>query len=269
VTFKYYITGAAAVNGLLKGEVDITGASEFVIATKALENAKLYTFGSYCKSDKFYVLARADNGIDRISDLKGKTIGYPKGTNGEFYLGRFLELNGINSNDVTLIDMAPFVQTPMALANGTVDAAILFQPYIDEARNLLANHTVMWSAQAGQLAYIDAICTEEWGASHPELIKRFLKSLIEAESFTLYNEEEAMEIVAKTLDYSNSYLASVWSDYQFSVSLDQAQIVAMEDEARWLITNNLAEATKIPNFNDFVYIDILAQMKPESVNIIR
>jgi ABC-type nitrate/sulfonate/bicarbonate transport system substrate-binding protein len=268
ITVKNYNTGAAALEGLLKGEVEITGASEFVVASKALESASIYTFGSYCKSDKYFVIGRSDRGIDEISNLKGKTIGAPMGTNGEFYIGRFLELNGIGLSEVNLVNVSPFVQTPAMLANGTVDAAVAFQPYINEVNALLDNKTVMWPIQAGQLSYIDAICTKSLAKENPDLIRRFLEALVEAESFTMTHEDEAIAIVANTLNYSVDYLSMVWSDYQFSISLDQSQIVAMEDQAAWMIENKLTNSTTIPNFLNYVYVDGLKAVKPESVNII-
>jgi NitT/TauT family transport system substrate-binding protein len=268
VTVKNYNSGAVAVNGLLNGEVDITGCSEFVIAQKGLENANLYTFGSYCKSDKFYFVARTDTDIDNVSDIKGKTIGVPMGTNGEFYLGRFLELNNISLSEVNLANVVPFVQTPDVLANGTVDAAVAFQPYINQIESLLGNKTVMWPIQNNQLSYIDAVCTRSWGAAHPDLIVRFLQAIVQAENFVVNNQEKAIAIVAKTLDYSSEYLATVWSDYQFSVSLDQAQLLAMQDEAQWLIKNSLTNATALPNFLNYVYLQGLESVKPNSVTII-
>jgi ABC-type nitrate/sulfonate/bicarbonate transport system substrate-binding protein len=268
VTVKNYNSGAAAVSGLLNGEVDITGASEFVIAQKTLENSSLYTFGSYCKSDKFYLVARTDRGIENVSDLKGKTIGVPMGTNGEFYLGRFLELNNIGQSEVNLVNVVPFVQTPDVLANGTVDAAVAFQPYINQIESLVGNKTVMWPIQNSQLAYIDAICTRSWVAAHHDLILRFLKAIIQAENFGVNHQEKAIVIVAKTLNYSSEYLTTVWSDYQFSVTLDQAQLLAMQDEAQWLINNHLTNATAVPNFTNSVYQDGLKSVKPGAINII-
>jgi ABC-type nitrate/sulfonate/bicarbonate transport system substrate-binding protein len=268
VTVKNYNTGTVAVTALLTGEVDITGASEFVIASKALENANICTFGSYSRSDKFYLVARTDRGISSIPDLKGKTIGAPLGTNGEFYLRRFLELNNVAQNEVTFKNMVPFVQTPNALANGTVDAAVAFQPYINEIEDLVGNKTVIWPIQAGQLAYIDAISTKDWAQENPELIERFLKSLVQAEDFVLRHTDEAISIVARTLNFSVAYLQTVWSDYQFSVTLDQSQVLAMQDEAQWLINNHLTNASTSPNIRDFIYVDGLKSVKPQSVNII-
>ena len=74
--------------------------------------------------------------------------------------------------------------------------------------------------------------------------------------------------MAKTLNYTSEYLTTVWSDYQFSVTLDQAQLLAMQDEAQWLISNHLTNATTVPNFISYVYEDGLKSVKPGAVNII-
>ena len=93
-----------------------------------------------------------------------------------------------------------------------------------------------------------------------DLIVRFLKAIVQAENLNIDHKDQAMEIVAKNLNYTNSYIASVWSDYQYTVTLDQSFIALMQDEARWLMSNNL-NATEIPNFNDYIYSDGLISGK--------
>ena len=62
-----------------------------------------------------------------MSDLKGKRIGLPRQTSAEFYLGRYLQLNGINLDDVTLIDLKP-TQVEESLTKGDVDAVLDLGP---------------------------------------------------------------------------------------------------------------------------------------------
>jgi len=57
---------------------------------------------------------------------------------------------------------------------------------------------------------------------------------------------QAMAIVTKALNYSSTYLPTVWSNYQFTVSLDQVQILAIQDEAQWLINSILTKTTAVP-----------------------
>ena len=267
VTIENYSSGAAAVPGMLKGEVDIATASEFVVANNVLQNANLYALGTVSKYLNLYVVARTDGGISSISDLAGKRIGVAFGSSNEFYLGRFLELNGIDLSQVTLVNVN-FVQTPNALANGNVDAVITFQPYINQIESLLDNKIVMWAAQADQFGYFEATCMRSWAAQHPDLIVRFLKALVQAENFNINHKEQSIAIVAKALNYTNSYTASVWPEYQYSVTLDQTFILLLQDESRWLISNNLTNATTIPNFTNYVYENALKSVNPGAVNII-
>jgi sulfonate transport system substrate-binding protein len=267
ITLKDYPSGSAAVNGMLKGETDISTASEFVIVNQAMQNASLYAFGSVSKYLNLFLVARTDKGINSISDLEGKKIGVTIGTGNQFYLGRFLELNGINQSQVALINI-PFDQTPNALANGTLDASITFEPYIDQIKILLGNKIIMWPAQSDQFGYFDATCTVSWAAEHPDLVVRFLKALVQAETFSLNHKAEAIAIVAKNLNYTISYTDSDWQNYRYSVTLDQSFVLLMQDEAQWLINNNLTKATSVPNFLNYVYEDGLKLVKPEAVNII-
>jgi ABC-type nitrate/sulfonate/bicarbonate transport system substrate-binding protein len=267
ITLKNYPSGASAVAGMLKGEVDVSTASEFVVVNNAMRNASLYAFGSVSKYINLYVVARTDQGINVISDLAGKRIGVTLGTGNQFYLGRFLELNGINQNQVTLVNLS-FAETPTALENGTIDASITFQPYLNQIQNLLGNRIVIWRAQADQFGYFEAICTKNWAIAHPDLAVRFLKALKQAENFNINHKDQAIEIVAKNLNYTNSFAASDWSNYQYSVTLDQSFILLMQDEARWLIDNNLTSVDSVPNFISYVYVDGLKSVSPESVNII-
>jgi NitT/TauT family transport system substrate-binding protein len=64
-------------------------------------------------------------------------------------------------------------------------------------------------------------------------------------------------------------MAAIWPEHQFSLTLDQGLVAAMEDETRWMIANNLTAATQVPDFLNYIYLDGLEAIKPEAVNIIR
>jgi NitT/TauT family transport system substrate-binding protein len=64
-------------------------------------------------------------------------------------------------------------------------------------------------------------------------------------------------------------MASVWPQHQFTLSLDQTLMVAMKDEAQWMINSNLTTEKTIPDFVNYIYVDGLKAVKPEVANIIR
>ena len=79
---------------------------------------------------------------------------------------------------------------------------------------------------------------------------------------------EAKAIVQKKLNYTDAYMAKIWPKNEFSLSLDQSLVVAMEDEGRWMIANNLTTAKTIPDIRDHIYTKGLEEVLPESVNVI-
>jgi NitT/TauT family transport system substrate-binding protein len=267
VTVKEYASGLAAVNGMLDGEVEVATAAEFVLVGKALVNERICTFGTIDKFIQIELIGRKDRGIGKATDLTGKRIGVPLKTAAEFYLGRFLELNGLGGGQAALVNVGP-LQSADALAGGEVDAVVTWPPFVKAIEERLGNGVVRWPVQNEQATYCSAVCTTGWAAGHPLLIDRFLDALVRAEIYAAGHPEEAKSIVQKALRYDDSYMAVVWPQHRLSVSLDQSLVIAMEDEARWMIANHLTDEKAIPVFLDYIYLDGLKAVRPEAVNVV-
>ena len=84
----------------------------------------------------------------------------------------------------------------------------------------------------------------------------------------MLHPDEAKAILQKRYHYDDEYVARVWPEHQFSLSLDQSLITAMEDEGRWMIKNNLTVREDDTRFQDYIYTRGLEEAKPGSVNII-
>jgi ABC-type nitrate/sulfonate/bicarbonate transport system substrate-binding protein len=268
ITLKNYPSGAAAVDGMLAGEVDIATATEFVLASQALAHDHVRTFASIDRFHQIYIIGRNDRGIWNASDLKGKTIGLSRKTNTEFYLGRYLFLQGIELQDVTVTDIN-VQQFTDVLANGTVDAVVVWQPYAQMILDQMQTGLVVWPAQSGQGAYCTVITTDDWLSQHPAPAERFLNALALAETDVIQDPAAVKILLGKRLNYDSAYIDVIWPEHQFSLSLDQSLILAMEDEARWKIANNMTNATDVPDFREHVSTQSLETVKPGLVRIIR
>jgi len=267
IVIKDYDTGVTAINGMSKGEVDIAGTAEFPFVRAVFQKEKIVVIACNDRFENDYIVGRKDRGIEKIADLKGKRIGVALKTINEFYLGRFLALNGMGMGDVTLVDLAP-AQYVAAVSGGKVDAIIAWQPYIHRIQKEVKG-VVVWSAQSSQAVYGVLVCGSEWERTHASVVERFLKSLLEAEDYLVRYPDEAKAIVRKRLNYDDSYMSSVWPEHRFTVSLDQTLIVAMKDEAQWMIDNKLNGAETLPDFVDYIHVDALRAVKPDAVSIIR
>ncbi len=154
VTSHKYDSGAGALDGVLKGEADIAvGTTEFPFTVRVLNNARIRTIGSISKGEFTYLIGRKDRGIDEVSDLKGKRIGTTFGTIAHFYLGRFLNLNGLNIQDVTLVDLKTPAEWVNAVVDGDIDAVATAQPYANSAKDGLGANAIVWSIQSSQPLY--------------------------------------------------------------------------------------------------------------------
>jgi ABC-type nitrate/sulfonate/bicarbonate transport system substrate-binding protein len=269
ITLREYDSGAASLDGMMNGEADITvGVSEFPLVRKAFQNANISAIGNIDKGEFIYLVARQDRGITNVSDLKGKRVGTTIGTVAEFHLGRLLMLHGMTMQDITLVDVKTPAGWVNAVADGDIDAISTAQPYANSARDRLGANAVVLPAQGSQPVFGLIVSTDDWIRDHPDIAARFLTALAQAEEYLHTHPAESRAIVQNRLNLDAGYMDTVWQQNQFALSLDQSLITAMEGEARWMIANNLTNATTIPDFHDYIATESLSSVKPASVNII-
>ena len=252
----------------MNGKIDVAYTSEYPVVTGAFANDNISIVTNISTSYVTNLVAVTKTGITSIAYLKGKSIGVPFGTISQFYLGQFLELNGMNIGDVTLVNV-PVTQDLTALANGSVDAVVTRDPYESQIDQQYPNGTISWSVQSIQPLNDVLVCRNDWVQQNPALLKRFLDALKQSENYIISHPTEAKAILQQNYSSGNQYVNGEWSDYQFALSLNESLIAAMENEARWTISNNLTAATQVPNFLNYIYVDGLKTVEPDSVNIIQ
>ncbi|HET6581667.1 MAG TPA: ABC transporter substrate-binding protein [Methanoregula sp.] len=267
VTIRYYDSGRTAVDHVLDHDVDLAAATEYVLVGRVFEGKNLQSIGTIGKSENTYLISRTDKGIRSVSDLKGKKIGFNLRTMSEFHLSRFLTLHGMSMREVVPVNLNAS-QTVTALESGDVDAVMTWQPYVDEIQRRMGNDIIMWPAQNGQPYYWSVICTDDWLSGHPAEATKFLNALARAEKYSMKYPAQAKTIVHKRLNLDDSYLETVWPENQLVLLLDQSLILAMEDEARWMIANNMTNATTIPDFRKFISTQSLRNVEPGAATIV-
>jgi NitT/TauT family transport system substrate-binding protein len=126
----------------------------------------------------------------------------------------------------------------------------------------------MWSVQSNQEGYGLIFGSNSWISQNPDLVIRFLKALNQAENYLINNPSAAESITQKALDRTDAEITELWSQVSWSLSLSQSLVFAMQEESQWLIQNNLTTATTTPNFLNYIYVNGLESVNPDSVNIV-
>ncbi|MBL7160995.1 MAG: NrtA/SsuA/CpmA family ABC transporter substrate-binding protein [Anaerolineales bacterium] len=266
VTLKGYGSGKACADALIAGEADISTSADNVFVSYSFEHADFRVLGTIATKQVKELVARKDKGITTINDLIGKKIGVTKKSGAEFQLGVFLTFNGISQEDVELVDLKP-PEMMGAISNGDVDAVFVWDPYLYNIKKELGENAISW--HGGDDFYFVLLTKEDWLDKNPAAVKRFMKSLLEAEEYIKDNSEESKESIKDRFEYESDYMDYSWPKQEYAIILEQAMLILFEDQARWRIENRLTDKTTVPNYLDFIYIDALLAVKPEAVTIIR
>jgi ABC-type nitrate/sulfonate/bicarbonate transport system substrate-binding protein len=266
VVVQDYDSGPAALEALRTRTVDIAATAEYPLVHLILKGESLTVVATTDKFENDYIVALPDSGITTLGDLRGKRVGLTRGTIVEFYLARLLELEGIPAHEVTVVDVSPD-SVVAALSARKVDAICAWQPYVQQAQHDVSGAVVL-PAQSSQPVFGVLVARQAWVREHGDRLTRFLKALAEAEEQLARDPEGAQAIVRRRLGYDAAYLASVWPQHRFGLSLDQPLVIAMKDEAQWMIRSKLTSATQLPDFAAHIESAALEAAKPGSANLV-
>jgi NitT/TauT family transport system substrate-binding protein len=189
-----YEAGVQAVNALLKDSVDVATAAEFVMVQKGFDNDSLRAFAQIANTHPIEMVARRDQGIEKLSDLKGKRIGLLRGSSSEFFLGGYLKQSNISFSSVRIVNLAPPAMEE-AMDNGVVDAVVIWEPFVTRIKERLGENAVSWPVQGRDDYYLLLITKAEFVRRSPALVEKLLRALIDAEGFADKHPDEAQRII--------------------------------------------------------------------------
>ncbi|MFT4002215.1 MAG: MetQ/NlpA family ABC transporter substrate-binding protein [Rhizobium sp.] len=116
------------IEALRVGAADVGWGTDIATAFGRAQGAEIYNL-AYTRNTKDYYgfYSKPASGITSVTQLKGKKIAYPKGTQMSAYILRVLDKAGLKPSDVQLINVA-IPDVPDTLRAGEVDAAVIIAP---------------------------------------------------------------------------------------------------------------------------------------------
>ncbi len=266
---QFHSSGKATLAAVLEGKADFATTAETPVMFAIMKGEKIAVIATIQTSNKNHaIVARKDKGVLTLNDLKGRKIASTFGTNADFFLDAYLSVHGITRKNMEVVDLKPG-ELQNALVNGDVDAVSVFQPFLIQAQKKLDDRGVTFYDEDIYSQTFNLVATQEFISKNPETVKKLLRALVKAEEFVRKNPAEAQKIVSASRKIDIDLIGEIWDGNNFSVSLDQSLVLALEDESRWAIQGGLTKETKVPNYLDYIYIDGLSSVKPEAVRILR
>lgn len=267
VTYEFYPHGVGCLQALQRGDVDMATGAEFPFVRQSHEDNSMNIIASIAQVNVLHLIARKDSGILIPADLKGKRVALIMESQLEFCLDRFLLKQGLTIRDIETLDLLP-PEMRKSFLDGTADAIVFREPMISKVKAALGDNWVSWPVQNQQNVFWIIAGKDTYINQNPKKIERFLRTIREAELFYLGNTQDALDIIVQKGKLNRDEFNLMFPTIDYKLNLEQALIIAMEDEARWHIENQYSSITQVPNFLDSIYIEALKTVSPDAVSII-
>lgn len=269
VTLRPYPFGQPAFEAMLRGEAEVATVAETPLVMASLGGRPFSVIAHYMASVGHLIVARADRGITRIEDLRGRRVGVSPGTTAHYMLHVMLSDAGLADADIQLVPLAG-PQMAVALAAGSVDAVASLPPYSVAARRILGGTASVFTPG---LRYAGASCLavpRDFAQRRPQAVARLLRATERAIAWMRAHRREAIQIAVEEVGMERADIEAVWDELRPGLALDQHFILLLEAEARWAVTGGLrAPGTVLPNYLDYIDSSVLQALRPEAVTVIR
>jgi ABC-type nitrate/sulfonate/bicarbonate transport system substrate-binding protein len=196
------------------------------------------------------VIARKDQLIASIKDLKDHKVAILPGSTQEIFLMVRLRMEGLSIKDITPVRV-PFGEMHAALARGDVDAYIGAEPApglsIATGEGKLVEYP--YSTPMGTLNTVT--CTHEKTlADNPDLVSAFLKMHRRATEFAESHQDEKIEMSVKKLGARREGLDFAMSNIELTWRMDALMIQRVKTYADHML--EFKQIRTLPNYATFL-----------------
>lgn len=265
VDIKGYASGKDAIAALRGGQAEVATAADFVVASGSFTDPGLRVLANISYYRNKSVVARRDRGIERPEDLKGKRIGVTSPSGAEYTLYVFLAMHGLDEKDVTLVHLSP-KEIVDAMARGSIDAAITWEPHVQEIQSLLGTGAATFEGSVFDV-YLLLVTRQETVTAKEKAMKKLMHAMVLAEEWARANPDEARTLIANRFHLNPAALDLQWRRMQLAVTLPQELLVTMDGQARWLAGRSDKGVAAIPNYSGFIAPALLRSVKPSAVTL--
>jgi len=160
-------------------------------------------------------------GINELSDLRGKKIGIEKLYANQFFLARALAERNIRTSDVEIVEIKA-EEHSKALKKGTVDAVAVYNPQGVKLEQ--DGYKELFSSKDLPSSIVDVLTVTEraFNEKRNEIVK-LVQSWFDALRYVDLHREKAMEIMAESEE------ASI---YEFKLAYDRIHIPDLEENLK-------------------------------------
>lgn len=258
--------GTDAIKGMQGGTYQLSSTSWATILPAVAQGVpfKLITptvGGPVANFDKHITLMiRPGVAVDKVADLKGKTIAVALGTAPETWLRTTLKSAGLDPDkDVKLVNVAVPNELSV-LQSGGADAGMPIEPYSSLILKTLAGSKVLIRGGGLVDGRVNVIAMAPWLDQNPKIADRIVAAHLEASQYIRQNPDESAAITARYLTGLDlSVVASGMKFIDFDPRWSDQILQGFENTTKELVANGTIKTAL--KASDILVLDRLTNMQ--------
>ena len=146
----------------------------------------------------------ATKAITKVSDFKGKKVGYNPLSPSDFLLSYALKVNGLTDKDITSVNMTPEA-VPAAMASGQMPIGVTYEPSLSQIVSQDGGkkfHVVYSSKDAPGLIADVLVFDDKAIKAKPTEISGLIKAYLDGMAYIKAKPDEAAKIIGKFMGVS-------------------------------------------------------------------
>ena len=229
VKWTEFQDGPALLEALNAGSLDLgrTGETPPIFA-QAAGSSLVYIAVGKTKSKGSGILVRKNSSIHSLSDLKGKTIGFSKGTSSHYLVVKALNKAGLKFTDIHPAYLKPG-DARVAFEQGKIDAWVVWDPYTADAQNTMDARLLVDGE--GLITDRDFFLTSEaYAKNHSDILKMVMEEVQKSSEWTNHHQKEAAAMLSDILKIDPSSMLMAIKRREYGVDKLTPDIIQEQQE---------------------------------------
>ena len=269
VTPHYYTTSKETAETVVTGGADFGVVNSFAVASLLSEGEKPVILTSLLRIDNiYYITVNQSKGISTPGDLRGKRIGLVTGDFWEYYLDKFMVLNGEDISSVTLVPFTREEEIIQKMKSGEIDAGLMIYQSASALCIQEPEKYQMWSVNNFENNYMLLICSPDMRIKNPETIEKVIKAYSDSWDWYNTNSEKVQSEIGKGNGLSEEQLEDLVSGLTPEVSLTQGLLSTLESQSRYLHKTGTGATAETPDYLKIIDFTFLDMVSPQGDTII-
>ncbi len=153
------------------------------------------------------------NGINKLSEFKGKKIGFNPLSPSDFLLTYALKQNGLAEKDIMPVSMTPEA-VPAAMASGQLQIGVTYEPSLSQVLSQGGGKkfkVIFSSKEAPGLIADVLVFDDKYIKSNPKEVTAVIKGYLDGLEYIKQKPDEAAKIIGKAMGISAKEVKEQWA----------------------------------------------------------